>query len=368
MRIKAKRERFLDALYWTQSTVERRNTMPILANVLIEATGNAVRLTATDLEVGVRASLEGEVVEEGKATANAKKLYEIVRELSEPTLELTGQKNHWVEVRSGKSVFKIVGLDPREFPAFAEREGRRLCECPATIIGDMIDKTIFSISSDETRSNLNGAFCEQTETGRVRMVTTDGHRLSLVEREIGNLGLNKGVIVPRKGLVELKRLVDDAEDGTVALGFGDNMAFAVRDNVELFMRLIEGEFPDYSKVIPEDCTSQARVDQGDLLKALRRVSLLSSDRYRGIKFELNENQLLISANNPDLGEAVEEMDVEYRGEGLSIGYNARYLLDVLGVLGQEASVDVQFKDEQSPTVLRKEGDASFLYVVMPMRL
>jgi len=368
MRITVERQGFLDALYWTQSTVERRNTMPILANLLIEASGSTIRLTATDLEVGVRASVEGQVEEDGKATANAKKLYEIVRELSEPSLQLTGQKNHWMEVKSGKSVFKIVGLDPREFPAFAENEDQTFCECPGGVIGDMIDRTIFSISTDETRSNLNGAFCEETGEGKVRMVTTDGHRLSLVERKIGNLGLIKGVIIPRKGLIELRRLVDDMEDGEISVGFSANMAFVMKDNVELFMRLIDGEFPDYSKVIPEDCPSQARVGQEDLLKALRRVSLLSSDRYRGIKFELNQNQLLISANNPDLGEATEEVDVEYTGERLTIGYNARYLLDVLGVLGQEVSVDVQFKDEQSPTVVRKEGDDSFLYVVMPMRL
>lgn len=368
MRIIAKREDFLGALYWTQSTVERRNTMPILANVLIDAAGEDIRLTATDLEVGVRACLKGEITEEGQVTVNAKKLYEIVRELSEPTLQLTGLENDWVEVKSGKTVFKIVGLDAREFPAFAESSEHTLCECSAGVIKDMIDKTIFSISSDETRSNLNGAYCQEMGDGKMRMVTTDGHRLSLVEREIGNLGLIKGVIIPRKGLVELRRLVDDTEDGSVAIGFANNMAFVTKGNVELFVRLIEGEFPDYSKVIPEDSTSQAKVDQGGLLKALRRVSLLSSDRYRGIKLELKEDQLAISANNPDLGEAIEEVEVEYQGQSLTIGYNARYLLDVLGVLGQEDSVDLQFKDEQSPTVMRKEGDDSFLYVVMPMRL
>jgi len=162
--------------------------------------------------------------------------------------------------------------------------------------------------------------------------------------------------------------VDDTDDGVVSMGFANNVAFVAKDNVELFVRLIDGEFPDYSKVIPEDSTSAARVDQGGLLKALRRVSLFSSDRYRGIKLELKENQLAISANNPDLGEAIEEVDVEYQGKDVAIGYNSRYLLDVLGVLGQEDSVDLQFKDEQSPTVMKKEGDDSFLYVVMPMRL
>ena len=368
MEIRAKREDLLNALSRTQGTVERRNTMPILANVLIETHTNRLRVTATDLEVGVRASLDGEIVTSGRVTVDARKLYEIVRELSDETIDLKRLDNDRVEIQSGKSVFKMVGLDAQEFPVFAKSSEGERKDCPAQLLKEMIDKTIFSISTDETRSNLNGALVHDTGDTGVRMVTTDGHRLSLVQREFGPLGLEKGVIIPRKGLAELRRLLEDRGSENVSLGFTDNMVFVWSGDVEMSIRLIDGEFPDYDKVIPADNTVEANVPQRSLYRALRRVSLLSSDRYRGVRVELKGGGMSISANNPDLGEAVEEVEVEYRGGRLSIGYNAQYLLDILGVMEQEDQVDLALKDDQSPTLLKRGGDESLLYVVMPMRI
>ena len=368
MEIRARREDFLSALSRTQGTVERRNTMPILANVLIETHTNRIRVTATDLEVGVRASLNGEIVTSGRVTVDARKLYEIVRELSEEMIELQRLENDRVEIRSGKSVFKMVGLDAQEFPVFAQSaEGDRK-ECPAQVLKEMIDKTIFSVSTDETRSNLNGALLHESGDNTVRMVTTDGHRLSLVQREIGPLGIQKGVIIPRKGLGEIRRLLEDSGEATVSLGLTENMVFVWYGDVEMSIRLIDGEFPDYDKVIPSDQTSEANVAQSNLFRALRRVSLLSSDRYRGVRVELKGGGMFISANNPDLGEAAEELEVDYQGARLSIGYNAQYLLDILGVLEHDDKVTLAVKDDQSPTVLKRNGDQSLLYVVMPMRI
>ncbi len=368
MEIRARREDFLSALSRTQGTVERRNTMPILANVLIETHTNRIRVTATDLEVGVRASLNGEIVTSGRVTVDARKLYEIVRELSEEMIELQRLENDRVEIRSGKSVFKMVGLDAQEFPVFAQSaEGDRK-ECPAQVLKEMIDKTIFSVSTDETRSNLNGALLHESGDNTVRMVTTDGHRLSLVQREIGPLGIQKGVIIPRKGLGEIRRLLEDSGEATVSLGLTENMVFVWYGDVEMSIRLIDGEFPDYDKVIPSDQTSEANVAQSNLFRALRRVSLLSSDRYRGVRVELKGGGMFISANNPDLGEAAEELEVDYQGARLSIGYNAQYLLDILGVLEHDDKVTLAVKDDQSPTVLKRNGDESLLYVVMPMRI
>lgn len=368
MEIKAKREDFLGALSRIQGTVERRNTMPILANVLIETHTNRIRLTATDLEVGVRASLNGEIVTSGRVTVDARKLYEIVRELSEEMIELNRLENDRVEIKSGKSVFKMVGLDAQEFPVFAKSSEDARKECPAHILKEMIDKTIFSISSDETRSNLNGALLHESGEAAVRMVTTDGHRLSLVQREIGPLGLAKGVIIPRKGLTELRRLLEDAGDEPVSLGFTQNMVFVWKGDVEMSIRLIDGDFPDYDKVIPSDNNSEASVAQSRLFRALRRVSLLSSDRYRGVRVDLNGGNMSITANNPDMGEAAEELDVEYQGARLSIGYNAQYLLDILGVLDHEDKVTLALKNDESPTVVKRNGDDTLLYVVMPMRI
>jgi DNA polymerase III subunit beta len=368
MEVRAKREDLLATLYWTQSIVERRNTMPILANVLVETHPGGIRVTATDLEVGVRGRLDGEVVKEGALTLNAKKFYEIVREAPEDTIQLRRLENEWVEIRSGKTVFKVVGLDAREFPQFPKFEGEKLSATPASTIREMIEKTLFSVSTDETRYSLNGVVIEGVDGARARMVATDGHRLALIERDLGSLGLEKGVILPRKGLAEFKKVLEGSADGVVSIGFKDNMGLVVKDDLELFMRLIEGDFPDYNKVIPKDNPLAVKIERQALLRALRRVSIVSSERYRGVKIDLKDGKVMISANNPDLGEAVEEIEVEYQGRALTVGFNARYLIDVLSVLGEETEVEIELKDEVSPSLLRKVGDDGYLYVVMPMRL
>lgn len=368
MEIKAKRGDLLATLYWTQSIVERRNTMPILANVLIDARKGSIHVTATDLEVGVRGQVEGDVAKEGTVTVNAKKLYEIIREVSQEQVQLKRLENEWVEIRSGKSVFKIVGMDAREFPQFPDFDGKGLSTTPAATVREMIERTIFAVSTDETRYSLNGVFIEQADAGKIRMVATDGHRLAFEEKTVGSLGLSKGVILPRKGLSELKKLLESGDDGTVSLGFKENMGLVIKDKVELFMRLIDGDFPDYTKVIPTGNPNIAKLDHDELLQALRRVSILSSERYKGIKMEFTDGRVSISANNPDLGEAVEEIEADYKGKGLSIGFNARYLIDVLGVLTGEGEIDIELKDELSPSIIRKSGIEGYLYVLMPMRL
>ena len=368
MEIKAKRGDLLATLYWTQSIVERRNTMPILANVLIESQKNEIRITATDLEVGVRGHVDGEVVKEGTMTVNAKKLYEIIREVPNEQVQLKRLENEWVEIRSGKSVFKIVGMEAREFPQFPKFDNSGLSTIPASSIHQMIERTIFSVSTDETRYSLNGVFIEESEKGKVRMVATDGHRLAFDERNLSSFGLSKGVILPRKGLAELKKLLESGEDGVVSMGFRENMGLAIKDRVELFMRLIEGDFPDYTKVIPKGNPNIAKIEHNEFLQAIRRVSILSSERYKGIKLEFKEDRVLISANNPDLGEAVEEIEAEYKGKAVAIGFNARYLIDVLGVLEGDGDIEIELKDELSPSIIRKGGDEGYIYVLMPMRL
>jgi DNA polymerase-3 subunit beta len=368
MEFKAKRGDLLATLYWTQSIVERRNTMPILANVLLETQKGSIRITATDLEVGVRGEVEGALAKEGTVTVNAKKLYEIIREAPDDQVQLKRLENDWVEIRSGKSIFKIVGMEAKEFPQFPKFDSKSLSTTPASTIREMIERTIFSVSTDETRYSLNGVFIEQGDGGTVRMVATDGHRLAFEEKAVGSLGLTKGVILPRKGLSELKKLLESGDEGVVSLGFKDNMGLVTKDKIELFMRLIDGDFPDYTKVIPKGNPHIAKVEHDELLQALRRVSILSSERYKGIKMEFADGRVSISANNPDLGEAVEEIEAEYKGKPLSIGFNARYLIDVLAVLGGDGEIDIELKDELSPGIIRKIGVESYLYVLMPMRL
>lgn len=312
--------------------------------------------------------MDGDVSKEGTITVNAKKLYEIIREVPSDPVQLKRLDNDWVEIRSGKSVFKIVGMDAKEFPQFPKFDSKSLSSTPASTVREMIERTIFSVSTDETRYSLNGVFIEQSEGGNVRMVATDGHRLAYEEKNIGSLGLAKGVILPRKGLSELKKLLESSEDGVVSLGFKENMGLVSRDKVELFMRLIDGDFPDYTKVIPKGNPNIVKLDHEELLRALRRVSILSSERYKGIKMEFASGKVSISANNPDLGEAVEEIDADYQGKTITVGFNARYLLDVLSVLGGDGEIEFELKDELSPSVIRKSGVEGYLYVLMPMRL
>ena len=296
MEIKAKRESLLATLYWTQSIVERRNTMPILANVLFEAVKGSIRVTATDLEVGVRGEVEGDVSKEGTVTINAKKIYEIIREVPNEQVQLKRLENDWVEIRSGRSVFKIVGIDAKEFPQFPKFDGKALSSTPTSTLREMIERTLFSVSTDETRYSLNGVYAEQGEGGNIRMVATDGHRLAFEEQAVGSFGLTKGVILPRKGLAELKKLLESGADGTVALGFKENLGLVIKDNIELFMRLIDGDFPDYTKVIPKGNPNIVKVEHNELLQALRRVSILSSERYKGVRMEFSNDKVAISAN------------------------------------------------------------------------
>jgi len=368
MEIKAKRGNLLATLYWTQSIVERRNTMPILSNVLLAAHNGDIYVTATDLEVGVRGKVEGRVITDGSITVNAKKLYEIIREVSSEEVHLKKLENDWVEIRSDRSVFKIVGMDAREFPQFPAFDSHALSTIPASTIREMIERTIFAVSTDETRYSLNGVFIESGDGAKVRMVATDGHRLAFDEKELGSLGLAKGVILPRKGLSELKKLLESGEDDAVSIGFRENMGFVQKEAVELFMRLIDGEFPDYTKVIPKGNPNLAKIEHEDLLQALRRVSILSSERFKGIRLDFRTDRLAISANNPDIGEAVEEIDMNYKGKPVTIGFNARYLIDVLNVLKVDGEVEVELKDDLSPSIVRKSGSQNFLYVLMPMRL
>jgi len=368
MEIKAKRGSLLATLYWTQSIVERRNTMPILSNVLLAAQKGDIRVTATDLEVGVRGSVEGQVLTEGSITVSAKKLYEIIREVSSEEVQLKKLENDWVEIRSDRSVFKIVGMDAREFPNFPDIDSQGLSTVPTATIREMIERTIFAVSTDETRYSLNGVLIESGNGAKVRMVATDGHRLAFDEKELGSLGLVKGVILPRKGLAEFKKVLESGEDSVVSMGFRENMGFVKKADVELFMRLIDGDFPDYTKVIPKGNPNLAKIEHEELLQALRRVSILSSERYKGIRLDFRTDKLAISANNPDLGEAVEEIDMSYKGKPITIGFNARYLIDVLHVLKVDGEVEVELKDDLSPSIVRKSGNEGFLYVLMPMRL
>ena len=357
-----------------QAIVEKRSSMPILANVLVTASGKGdagrLELAATDLEVGIRGSQPAAVQKPGALTISARKLYDIVRELPDETIQLEATPNAYLDIRCGRSRFTLAGTDAEEYPSLPEFAPGRMVRLQAAVLSQMIQGTMYAASMDETRYNLNGVYFEVLpDTGRIRMVATDGHRLALVERTAGSdvAGLASGVIVPRKGLAELKRLVDEEDADEVEIGFEGNSGLVRKGDVTLVMRLIEGEFPNYKQVIPKQSEHHLTVSAEPLVRALRRVALLSAEHSRAVKVELTEGKLQLSSRTPDLGEAQEEIDVDYAGPSVSIGFNARYLLDVAGQVKSD-HISFLLADAGSPTIVKDPGDDQALYVLMPMRV
>lgn len=372
MEFKIDKETFLRALQKVQGIVEKRNTMPILSNVLIEATSDTIFITATDLEVGMKSSYPTTVVKEGRITVSAKKVYEIIKELADEEIVFSTKENDWVEIRCGKAHFNIVGLSPEEFPYFPKINEDRLVKLSSSLISEMIDKTAYAICHDETKYNLNGVFIKaQEEDNRqiLRMVATDGHRLSIAEKEFsGNIDneLQKGVIFPKKGVFELKKMTEE-EENDINICFLDNNAVVKKGNTYVVMRLVDGEFPDYTRVMPVNNDKVIKINRETFFHSLRRMSILSSEKFKGIKFDIKAGSMEISASNPELGEAREEIDLEYTGEPLTVRFNARYLIDVLTVLEDEF-VEMDLRDELSPAIMRPAASTDFRSVIMPMRL
>lgn len=356
------------ALYRAQGIVERKTTMPILANVLVNATKGGVTVTAFDLDIGVVSEHPAEVIKPGAVTLSAKYVFDIVQNLPEAQVTVRKLQNNYAEIVSGPSHFKIVGMAPEEFPKLPREESAPLVKVNGAVLLEMIKKTQFAISTDETRYILNGVFFEPREGNKVRMVATDGHRLALVERELeGEFKLKGGVIIPRKGLFELKRLLDEAPDAECHLGFAENSALFKKQGLTMVMRLIDGQFPEYQRVIPKEGERQIAIPKLRFAEGLKRIALLSADKSNAVKVSLSDNQLRITSQNPDLGEAKDDVDVAYRGGNITIGFNARYLMDVLGVLETDEVV-FELGDEHSPGVLHAPGDRSYTAVVMPMRV
>ncbi|MBI5286298.1 MAG: DNA polymerase III subunit beta [Deltaproteobacteria bacterium] len=366
MDIRIDKTNLVRILQMVQGIVERRTTIPILANILIEAKAKQIEVKATDLEVFIRARCDATVKEEGGITLGARKLFEIVKELPEGEVEMTTKDGGRINIRGGKARFSIVGMPTGEFPSFPSYNEELLSPIEPIHIREMIDKTVFAASTDETRHNMNGVFFEK-EGDKVKMVATDGHRLALVERGGGEgLRVDRGVIIPRKGVLELMRLLDEKQGGC-AIGFTGNMAILKREDTVFITRLIDGEFPDYKQVIPKGNERIVTINRERLLGALRRVSLLSPERIRAVRFNLSKERLELFSNNPDLGEAREEIEVDYKGEGMEIGFNARYIMDALEVMRQE-EVILELKDQLSPALLKPFAEEGYLYIVMPVRI
>jgi len=367
MRLTIDRQELLHGLGRIQAIVERRGTLPILANVLIEAQAGVLTLSATDLEVGMISKHEAKIEEEGAATLGAKKLHELVREFDEAELLFSTDENARVRIECGSARVSLLSISPDEYPSLPTAEGATFVEFESSLLGEMIDYTLYATSTDETRYNLNGIYAEVVGDSLV-FVATDGHRLSKVAKKPPTpiTFLDKGIIVPRKGMTEIRRLCDET-DGAVEIGLQEGFMLVRCAQLLLSCRLIDGEFVDYHRVIPSTQQIRLVLQREHLMHAVRRISVVAHERSGGFQLALDDGVLELTASNPDLGEAREEIQLEYRGDSFKTGFRARYVLDTLGSMSCKEVV-LELLDELSPAVIRPVDDPDLLAVIMPMRV
>jgi len=358
-------------LAFVQGVVERKNTIPVLANILIESAGEeAIRISGTDLDVTIRCDADAvEISSQGAICVQARKLFDIARLLPDGPVSFRKEENEWVTVECDRSKFRLPGISKETFPELPGFKSTPL-KLPASLIKLLIDRTIFAITQEEGRYTLSGAKFELDKHG-AKMVTTDGHRLAFVStKEIGKdlPGAGLDLLIPRKTLAELTKLTADFE-GDINLGADDNHVYFQIGSRLLISRMLSGQFPNYEMVMPKNNEQSAVFDTGSLNQAIRRVALMADDRSHAIRFHLSKEQLLISSQNAEEGEARETVETDFAGEETEIGFNAQYLQDFLNVVGTE-KVAFEFKDGNSQAQLRPVSDEKYdyRYVIMPMRL
>ncbi len=367
MKLEIAREALLKPLQQVIGAVERRQTLPALANVLLRAGADGLQLTATDLEIELRARASIEVEREGETTVNARKLLDICRNLPAGAMvgiELDGER---VVVRSGRSRFTLATLPAAEFPVIDEVHAQVEFSLGQDALKRGIDRIGFAMAQQDVRYYLNGLLFELAGD-RLRTVATDGHRLSMCEIEASlPAGEGQQVIVPRKGVIELARLLDAEAENGVSVHLGSNHIQVEFDGLRFTSKLIDGRFPDYTRVVPDGGACEMRADRDTLRQALARTSILSNEKYKGVRLALGESGLRVQTHNPDQEEAEEEVEVEYTGGDLEIGFNVVYLLDILGSI-QGETVLARFNDANSSCLITDAGSEECRHVVMPMRL
>ena len=371
MKLSIKKDEILKGLQRIQGVVDKKNTMPILANMLLVADAKGIEITATDLEIGLRGRYAAEVEKPGAVTVSAKKMYEIVRELPEEDILISVEDGNWVKIVSGHSQFRLVGLPKDEYPAMPDVVEEGMITIAGDVLREMIRKTIYAAGENDARYVLNGLFVQLSAAKggiSIRVVGTDGHRLSLIDKVVEAKHKEESVIVPKKAMMELRRLLeeDESQQG-FQIGFSKNHALFKRNDLVMVSKLIDGNYPNYQQVIPAKNTKLVSVDKDLITHAVKRVSILSKEKTNAVKVQLEKGQLLLSTNNPEVGEANEELTVDYQGDGLVIGFNSRYLMDVLAAM-DGPTITLELNDPLSPCLIKEAGNDGYRCVVMPMRV
>lgn len=367
MEVRIDKDTFLDGVQKVQGVAEAKGAMPILSHLLLTTGKDQVGVQATDLEIGAKGYYSANVISKGEVTLNAKKLFDILRELPKEEVHLTKEDNHWVTIKCGKSKFRLPGMPSQDFPPFPEFSEDSLLEFSSKLLKEMIRKTFFAQSPDETRQTLNGLLLER-EGGKVNMVGTDGHRLAVIRRDLGDSskGDKLSYLIPKKALAELMKLLED-EEATFSFSAKNNHMAFIRGDQVIVSRKIDGRFPNYQQVVPSDNKLQVRVNRDVLQHALKRVALLADEKSKMVRFDIQSGNMTLTTNTSELGEAREELAVSYSGENVSVGLNAKYVLDVLNAIDDEEVV-LNLKDQNSSCLITSNGDKDYQSIVMPMRL
>lgn len=366
MRFSLQREAFLKPLAQVVNVVERRQTLPVLANLLVLVKSGQLSLTGTDLEVEMVSRCEVEGAEDGEVTIPARKLFDIVRALPDGSKVTVSQAGDKITVQAGRSRFTLASLPANDFPSIDEVEATERVVVPEAALKELIERTAFAMAQQDVRYYLNGLLFDLGER-RLRCVATDGHRLALCEAELdGGSQAKRQIIVPRKGVSELQRLLEGG-DRSLELEMGRNHIRVKRDDVTFTSKLIDGRFPDYEAVIPIGADREVKVDREVLRAALQRAAILSNEKYRGVRLEVSPGQLAINAHNPEQEEAQEEIEADTKVDGLAVGFNVNYLLDALSALRDETVV-LMLRDANSSALVREATNERSRHVVMPLRL
>jgi DNA polymerase III subunit beta len=354
----------------TQGVIEKKTTIPILANLLMDATGSSVQLAATDLELGIKTSCPAKVKTPGAITTPAKSFLEIIRALPDAEIKIRTLENNWVHITCASASFKIVGLPKDNFPSLPDLTST-LVDIPAQTLLSLINKTIFAIATEESRYTFNGALLLLKPLSAT-MVATDGHRLAHIEKQVALDHLNSEIrtLIPKKALAELQRLLAETdENDMVSFGKDETHLFFRMKNRLMISRMLTGQFPNYEAVLPKENNRTVILNREDIGAAIKRVSLLADDKSRSIRILLDENRMEISSNNADLGEAQEVLETNYDAGPIQIGFNCQYLLDFIAATN-DTKISFDFKDDQSAGQMRPatEEEYRYRYIVMPMRL
>lgn len=369
MEFKINRNTFLEGIQKTLGIVEKKTTMPILNNILLTAEHNKLKIIATDREISLISDYEAEITEKGEITISAKKIYEMVREIQGDVIHFT-KKNNIVKISCQRAVYKIPGLPADDFPSITDDKDAILYNIQGIVLKDLINKTAFAMASDEMRKNLNGVLLEAGSEGVsyfFRMVATDGHRLALAKSETSEFcqEIVKGIIIPRKGLLEVKKIIDENE--SVGIGLHKNMLIIKTENTVLKVSLVDADYPDYKRVIPSEKGIGVVLEKESFLHALKRMNVVSSERYSGVILSFSSGKMTLNSTNLDVGEAMEEMDITYNGDDLDVGFNVNYLIDAISVISGE---NILFEVGQGlkPSIIKPSEGDNFLCIVMPLKI